>query len=64
MYNELAGRRVSNTNSFPQVITNLWKKSYSFPQDDSYKPLQTLQILINLWKTIYEKSLLSPIGNE
>jgi hypothetical protein len=53
-----------NTNSFPQDITNLWKKYESFPQGNSYKPLQILRIIINLWKTICGKSLLSPIGNE
>ena len=33
--------------SFPQVYN-------SFPQGKTYKPLQTLKILINLWKTIDE----------
>ena len=48
--------------SFPQVLN-------SFPQDESYKPLQTLQIVINLWKTLLWKTndfpyrkLLPPCG--
>ena len=42
--------------SFPQVLN-------SFPQDESYKPLQILQIVINLWKTICGKLTTSPIEN-
>ena len=37
------------TKSFPQVYK-------SFPQGKSYKPLQTLQLLINLWKTLITNS--------
>lgn len=59
-YDEL----LSITKCFPQVITNSFPQVLnSFPQDESYKPLQTLRIIINLWKTICGKLTTFPIGN-
>jgi len=44
------------TNTFPQVLNSFPQVLNSFPQDESYKPLQTLRVLINLWKTIMWKT--------
>ena len=42
--------------SFPQDDRSFPQVYKSFPQGKSYKPLQTLQLLINLWKTLITNS--------
>jgi len=42
--------------SFPQVYESFPQVYKSFPQGNSYKPLQILQLLLNLWKTITTNS--------
>lgn len=44
------------TKSFPQDDRSFPQVYESFPQGKSYKPLQTLQLLINLWKTLITNS--------
>ena len=44
------------TKSFPQDDRSFPQFYKSFPQGKSYKPLQTLQLIINLWKTLITNS--------